>query len=215
MRYLGTIDCHYYPEAQSGLIAAMRADRVEKVRYEAAVALGSCPGLTEKMLEALNMTALGLQLDGNPPESSERVRSAARSSLHRCSSRGLCLPPPGPQTAPTVAWPAPDTFTLQGTAYYMPTYVPVAPPIPQHERELAETISANPKTATSSNGSRSLWHFLFVFASGRNSVPDTPKNLDPRVRGLWPLGSETLLAIPTTHRDPVTSAPMPPYNYQE
>src|SRR6516162_9125586 len=83
VRYLATIDCLYYPEAESGLIAAMRADRVEMVRYEAALAPGNCRGLTAKMLEALNMTALGLELDGNPAESSERVRSAARSSLHR------------------------------------------------------------------------------------------------------------------------------------
>jgi hypothetical protein len=215
VRYLATIDCHYYPEAESGLIAAMRADRVEMVRYEAALALGNCRGLTAKMLEALNMTALGLELDGNSVESSERVRSAAQISLHRCSARGLCLPPPDQQMVPTVAWLAPDPFTLQTAAYYVPRYVPVAAPIPQHERELAETISANPKTATSVNGSRSLRHLLFGFTSGRESAPDTGKNLDPRLRGLRPLGSETLLAIPTTPPCPVTIAPMPPYNYQE
>jgi PBS lyase HEAT-like repeat len=215
VRYLATIDWHYFPEAESALIAAMRADRVEMVRHEAAFALGNCRALTEKTLEALNMTALGLELDGNPAESSERVRSAARSSLHRCSSRGLCLPPPDPQVAPTVAWLAPDPFTIQTTGYYVPTYVPVAAPIPQHERELAETISANPKTTSSLNGSRSLWHFLLGFTSGRESAPDTRKNLDPRLRGLRPLGSETTLAIPTTPSYPVTIAPIPPYNYQE
>jgi hypothetical protein len=215
VRYLATIDCHYCPEAESGLIAAMRADRVEMVRYEAALALGNCRELTEKMLEALNMTALGLELDGNPVESSERVRSAAWNSLHRCSSRGLCLPPPDQQMVPAVAWLWPDPFTLQTMAYYLPTYVPVAAPIPQHERELAETISANPKTATSLNGSRSWWHFLLGFTFGRESAPDTRKNLDPRLRGLQPLGSESMLAIPTTPPHPITIAPMPPYNYLE
>jgi hypothetical protein len=143
------------------------------VRYEAALALGNCRKLTEKMLEALNMTALGLDLDGNPAEFSERVRCAARNSLHRCSSRGLCLPPLDPQMVPTDAWQSPDPFTPQSTANNVPTYVPVAAPIPQHERELAETISANPKTATSLNGPRSFWHFLFGFRSGRESAPDT------------------------------------------
>jgi hypothetical protein len=88
-----------------------------------------------------------------------------------------------------VPWLTPDPFTLQTTAYYEPTYLPVAAPIPQHERELAETISANPKTATSLNGPRCLWHFLLGFTSGRESAPDTRKNLDPRLRGQRPLGS--------------------------
>jgi hypothetical protein len=167
VRYLATIDWHGFPEAERALITTMRADRVEMVRYEAALVLGNCRKLTVKMLEALNMTALGLDLDGNPAEFSERVRSAARNSLHRCSSRGLCLSPPDQQMVPTVQWLPPDPFTLQPTACNVPTYVPVAAPVPQHERELAETISANPKTATSSIGPRSLWHSLLGFTSGR------------------------------------------------
>ena len=172
VRYLATIDWHRYPEAERALIATMRTDRVEMVRYEAALALGNCRKLTEKMLEALNMTALGLDLDGNPAEFSEKVRSAARNSLHRCSYRGLCLPPLDQQMVPTDAWQSPDPFTVQ-TASNVPTHVPVAAPIPQHERERAETISASPKTPTSLNGPRSLWRFLLGFGSGRESPPDT------------------------------------------
>ena len=39
VRYLGTVDCHYWPEAQAALIIALRADRNECVRLEAALAL--------------------------------------------------------------------------------------------------------------------------------------------------------------------------------
>lgn len=81
VRYLGTIDCHYYPEAEAGIIAALRCDRIESVRFEAAVALGTCRGVSMRTLEALNIVALGLETDGNPAESSETVRLAARHSL--------------------------------------------------------------------------------------------------------------------------------------
>ncbi|HEY1860769.1 MAG TPA: hypothetical protein VGG61_10465, partial [Gemmataceae bacterium] len=44
VRYLGTVDCHWWPDAEKGLINALRADRNECVRFEAALALshGCC-----------------------------------------------------------------------------------------------------------------------------------------------------------------------------
>ncbi len=41
VRYLGTVDHHYYPEAEAALVAALRADRNELVRLEAAQALAT------------------------------------------------------------------------------------------------------------------------------------------------------------------------------
>jgi hypothetical protein len=41
VRYLGTVDCHYWPEAQDALANSLRADRNECVRFEAALALGA------------------------------------------------------------------------------------------------------------------------------------------------------------------------------
>jgi hypothetical protein len=213
VKYLATIDCPYYPEAESGLIAAMRADQVEMVRFEAALALGNCVALTQKALEALNMTALGLELDGNPAEFSERVRGAARISLHRCWSRGLCLPPLAHQMVPAGDRLAPDCFMIRTTGYCVPNFVPAAAPIPRYERDLAETISAKAKNQPSSNGSRSLRQFLFGFTFGREATQETQMNVDPRLRGLNPLGSATL-AIPMNPYPPAIS-PMRPYNYQE
>src|SRR5262249_25016443 len=40
VRYLGTVDCRRWPEAEDGLINALRADRNECVRMEAAFQLG-------------------------------------------------------------------------------------------------------------------------------------------------------------------------------
>src|ERR1700676_4964140 len=41
VRALGLVDCHYWPEAQDALINALRADRNECVRMEAAWALNN------------------------------------------------------------------------------------------------------------------------------------------------------------------------------
>lgn len=209
VKYLGTIDCHYYPEVEIGLVAALRADRVESVRYEAALALGSGRGLTFKMLEALNMTALGVELDGNPAETSDRVRCAARLSLYRCACRGLCLPPE-PLAAPAPEWLMPEFAPNQPTNHDVPMNTAVAPPVSPQERQLAETISSTVKTATPATpASRPLHDFLLRFTGGRDSSRDARNAVDPRLRGLSQLGSETTLAIPTT--PPITIAPALPY----
>jgi hypothetical protein len=94
VRYLAHADCHYWPEAQAALIAALRADRNECVRWEAAMALGSGCCCTPKTMLALTITVSGSEEDGNPSETSERVRGAAYASLAGCLSR---QPPPPPE----------------------------------------------------------------------------------------------------------------------
>jgi hypothetical protein len=125
VRYLSSVDCFFYPEAEAGLVAALRSDRSELVRYEAAMALGNCARLTDRMVEALNMTALAVELDGNPMETSDRVRLAAKAALERGVSRGAVLRPI-PQAhilPPVVDWLPPVAPMLP-----MLPPVPVAPP---------------------------------------------------------------------------------------
>lgn len=86
VRYLGTLDCRYYPEAEAALIAALRTDRVECVRWEAALAFGSGCCCTKKVIEALEISVSGSEKDGNPAERSERVREAAYFALNHCLS---------------------------------------------------------------------------------------------------------------------------------
>ncbi len=102
VRFLGTLDCRYNPEAEEALIAALRTDRIECVRYEAALALlnGCC--CTKNVIEALLITVSGSEEDGNPAERSLRVRDAAFHALHRCMA---CFTEPamktdGPQDPP-------------------------------------------------------------------------------------------------------------------
>jgi hypothetical protein len=98
VRYLGTVDCSRYPEAEQALINALRTDRNECVRWEAAIVLGHGCCCTRKTIEALKLTATGSDKDNNPKESSERVRAAAEASLYACQTTDL--PPEPPEKAP-------------------------------------------------------------------------------------------------------------------
>jgi hypothetical protein len=84
VRYLGTVDCRYWPEAEQALIDALRADKIECVRYEAALALqrGCC--CTKRIAKALTITIEGTDVDGNPAERSHRVQDAAALALSMC-----------------------------------------------------------------------------------------------------------------------------------
>jgi hypothetical protein len=84
VRYLGRVDCRYWPEAEGSLIKALRSDPNECVRYEAAAALrhGCC--CTRPILEALVTTVSGSDKDGFPAEHSQRVKSTALEALHHC-----------------------------------------------------------------------------------------------------------------------------------
>lgn len=104
VRYLGTVDCHYWPEAEAGMINALRTDKNECVRMEAAWQMGMGCCCTKKTVEALAITVSGSDRDGNPAERSDRVKEAARFSMERCvacfnakCAVGDQLPPPKEQ----------------------------------------------------------------------------------------------------------------------
>jgi hypothetical protein len=84
VRYLGTVDCAYWPEARDALINALRADRNECVRLEAAWALARGCCCTKATIKALMLTVSGGAEDGNPVERSDRVRAAAHAALAHC-----------------------------------------------------------------------------------------------------------------------------------
>lgn len=84
VRYLGTVDCHYFPEAEAALITALRTDRNECVRWEAAMAFSNGCCCTKKTIEALTIVVSGSDKDGNPSETSPRVKLAAFNALQWC-----------------------------------------------------------------------------------------------------------------------------------
>jgi hypothetical protein len=93
VRYLGTVDCSRWPEAETALILSLRADRNECVRFEAALALSRGCCCTPKTVAALSITVSGSNRDGFPIEKSERVRMAAAHALDHCLA---CLQPLNP-----------------------------------------------------------------------------------------------------------------------
>ena len=88
VKYLGTVDCHWFPEAEAGLIGALRADPIECVRWEAAHQLRNGCCCTKKVIEALRICVQGSNEDGNPSENSPRVRAEALMALQECLSCG-------------------------------------------------------------------------------------------------------------------------------
>lgn len=121
IRYLGTVDCRRFPEAEAAIINALLTDTNECVRLEAALALGSGCCCTPATIKALmQVISCGEGTDNDPPERSQRVKCAAAQALERCLARcsdDQCgavfrpespLPPeqPAPGTAPSVIPPA-------------------------------------------------------------------------------------------------------------
>ncbi|MFO0804503.1 MAG: hypothetical protein U0791_15435 [Gemmataceae bacterium] len=84
VQYLGTVDCHVWPEAEDALIGALRGDRNECVRLTAAQVLLNCCCCTKKVIKALTEAASGTDCDGFPAEKSCRVRAAAQAALEKC-----------------------------------------------------------------------------------------------------------------------------------
>jgi len=110
VRYLGTVDCHYWKDkAQPALINALRNDRNECVRWEAAMALGNGCCCTMDTIESLTisvygvydpiqkLTVAGALSDGYPDETSERVKAAALAALQHCLSCYSKTVAPGPE----------------------------------------------------------------------------------------------------------------------
>lgn len=86
IKALSKVDCNWYHEAQLELILALRTDRVECVRYEAALALSQCNCCSKAIVQALKICVAGTDIDGNPKENSPRVRDQAAIALEGCLS---------------------------------------------------------------------------------------------------------------------------------
>jgi hypothetical protein len=91
VKFLGTLDCRYYPDAAKALADALRTDPSECVRYEAALALSRSCCCSAVTVKALTSSVSGTDEDGNPAERSARVRCTAAVALDRCLA---CYTPP-------------------------------------------------------------------------------------------------------------------------
>lgn len=143
LRYLGTLPCQHIPEAEAALIAALRSDRHELVRLEAArsLAAGCCP--TPRVVEHVWAAAAGATADGYPPEASRRVRNMSALALQRCMVASKACTPSGglsPARSPAGA----------GAPLVLASFCPVTnnvAPASASEQELrrwAEIVGAKP-----------------------------------------------------------------------
>jgi hypothetical protein len=163
IRYLGTVDCHYYPEAADALISGLRGDHNECVRLEAALALtrGCC--CTRKTIAALLLVVSGSDSDGHPAETSERVKNMAQLALELCNCRSANMPesilpperPPGEVPPETPKSGIPDVELTRFYTKELPK-TNTAALVDAASRYLAETVSTSPATRTLPSGQRNL-----------------------------------------------------------
>ncbi len=125
IEYLGTVDCNRWKEARIALINGLRADPNECVRYAAARVLNTGCCCSKPVIEALRVCVAGEDTDGNPPETSPRVKAAAFTALQNCLMRvPEDLPPEVPPPArerdrggpPADLSPLPAPITEPGTS---------------------------------------------------------------------------------------------------
>ncbi len=128
VRYLGTVDCHYWPEAGDALIAALRGDRNECVRWEAALALSRGCCCTKKTIEALSIVVSCSDRDGAPKETSYRVHAAAAAALDHCLACYANVATAPVQGERPIERTTPPTETLPPPAPPLPPVTPPPPP---------------------------------------------------------------------------------------
>ena len=180
VKFLGTVDCHYYPEAEASLIGSLRADRNECVRWEAAHALANGCCCNKRTIEALSITVSGSERDGNPGETSLWVKSEAFLALQFCLAHRREVPPVPPEAPPRPELPAAAGATATAgppgelTAYYVNvSRVPTAEVIAEAHRTLGQaTMSLAKQPAPQKSGDGSL---LSLWRNSEASV-DTESN---------------------------------------
>jgi hypothetical protein len=193
VRYLGTVPCHYFPEAEKALKSALREDRNECVRWEAAMALGSGCCCTKVTIQALADAISSNPKDSNPVELSERVKAAAELSLQHCLEcyREIVPAKTGPErTKPpeggTPPPPMADANVKQTAFEEQLQNKPSAEVIENARRVLAEATKAPATTSTLPTGSRSISQiFANASSAAHRSQPmlaeDHPIPEPPRI----------------------------------
>src|SRR5438270_640443 len=103
IEFLATVDCRYYPEAEAGLLAGLRAEKNECVRIAAAKAFVSGCCCSPKVVKALLIVVNCSNKDGFPAEASELVRTYAYVALERCLRKCVEEEPEAPPEPPPAA----------------------------------------------------------------------------------------------------------------
>ncbi len=190
---LKDVDCHYWPEAEEALIAALRTDRNEGVRYTAANVLKEGKCCTNKTIEALSISATGSDRDGAPCETSALVRSTAAAALEHCL-KCMCQNPCGrPECEPGIVVPPqeekpreeprePDRAVTPASAKPGPAPEPESDEAAQKLQMKAyyDKVRKKPRDVVLAAGRESL------AKAPRGEVPIPSGNSDLEVVGIYP-----------------------------
>lgn len=189
VRYLGTADCHRWPEAEAALINALRADPNECVRWQAAMSLGSGCCCTKRVIKALTLTVSCSNADGNPVETSWRVKGAAYAALQHCVSCYRDLPPPAPPEASRPEAPPPPRRPEAPGELLAPIQARQAPVDPERQElarvveearhALARAAQQSPSAGHLPTGNHSMYHIVASAAAPqRTGVASSPPPLE-------------------------------------
>ncbi len=208
VKYLGTLDCRYYPEAEAALIAALRSDRIECVRLEAAISFANGCCCTRKVMAALEICVSGSDKDGNPAERSERVKDFAYMALSRCVA---CFQD------------APKEVDVEPIEKEKPPVQPKEGGLTKEERDLIErarktvamyeskrqsTVTSVAVQAPLPKGQRSLYHIIRYGAEGTAPATTTvsrPATTQPVTQG--PVMAPVPRELPQVRVMPMTTEP--------
>lgn len=194
IEFLATVDCRYYPEAEAGLLAGLRAEKNECVRIAAAKAFASGCCCSPKVVKALLISVNCSNKDGFPAEASELVRTYAYVALERCLRKCMEEEPEAPPEPPPAAKkamyemlaPMGDTFDYSGhillASYYplQPTETP-AQVYANARQTLARGMRVSPQTLARLSGPKNVADSVFP----------------PESRPVVSLASITSLALPS------------------
>ena len=201
IRYLSTVDCHYWPEAEVAIISGLRDDRNECVRYEAALALlnGCC--CNARTIEALNIVVAGSEKDGKPSETSERVRCAALAALQGCLLR---YQPPEPAPPPEKPEP-PESPRASGAldpafrrvAYYYQALAtrPAGQVVADARKTVAWAAARPPLAGPALPGERSVYHAMARALGPKPPARPAPAD-DPAADDLRPVEADAVVSTP-------------------
>jgi hypothetical protein len=231
VEYLGTVDCRRWPEASKALVAALRGDQNECVRYAAARVLNNGCCCTKETIAALKDTIASEPADKLPVETSDRVRAAAMVALSRCQflnpetieveqeRESAPPPPPTPAREGTAMNGTSDPGVTVAGANSLDPDVRLSAHIAKIRRKPAREILAEARReleiarrsgppATLTTGNRSL---LDVLARSRRNGNEAQASVAPPVYAAPPIAVPPPAYPPT----PAPAATYPPTNIED
>ena len=196
VRYLGTVDCRWFPEAEEVLINSLRKDRNECVRMEAALALSRGCCCTKKVVAALTETVEGGKKIGPVPENSERVKAMAAGALSHCIAcleaipvieevpikgrdvpikpKDVLPPPPPPDRLPTTLGRSNSESDVQVTAFKQIEATPITQLQEQARHALGQHKQATDKVVVSAGNVKADHSLYSVLVNARKGGARPP-----------------------------------------